>query len=123
MTETQARRFADHWLRAWNDHDAEAILDHYAPDVVYTSSLLPDAPECTLLGREAVGAYIRAGLRRFPDLRFRPQTVFVGPGALVLTFTSVDNRRAAEFCELNRDGKIRRVVAHHQTPAAGGAVH
>ena len=29
--------FADQWVRAWNAHDVEAVLDHFADDVVFTS--------------------------------------------------------------------------------------
>lgn len=29
--------YADEWVRAWNAHDVEAVLDHFADDVVFTS--------------------------------------------------------------------------------------
>lgn len=117
MTEVQARHFADDWLRAWNEHDADAILDHYSPDVVYTSAFVSRLSPChddTLVGRDAVAAYVREGLKQFPDLHFVPDTVYVGPNSLVLTYTSVENRRAAEFLELDGNGKIRRALAHYQ---------
>ena len=32
-----ASNFATEWIAAWNSHDLEAILSHYAPQVVLTS--------------------------------------------------------------------------------------
>ena len=29
--------FADDWVRAWNDHDVEAVLAHFHDDVVFNS--------------------------------------------------------------------------------------
>ncbi|MFM8500337.1 MAG: nuclear transport factor 2 family protein [Chakrabartia sp.] len=42
--------FATHWIEAWNTHDIEAILSHYADDVV---SLSPIA-----LKREGIGRMV-----------------------------------------------------------------
>ena len=33
----KAQAFAREWVKAWNDHDLEAILSHYAEDVVFHS--------------------------------------------------------------------------------------
>ena len=32
-----AERFADEWIAAWNSYDLNAILSHYAEDVVFHS--------------------------------------------------------------------------------------
>jgi hypothetical protein len=29
--------FADDWVRAWNEHDVEAVLVHFHDDVVFSS--------------------------------------------------------------------------------------
>ena len=31
--------FANHWIKAWNSHDLEAILSHYAEDIVFLSPI------------------------------------------------------------------------------------
>jgi len=36
LTESQVRQFAGDWLRAWNSHDLDAIMSHYAPEIVLT---------------------------------------------------------------------------------------
>ena len=32
-----AERFAAEWIAAWNSHDLETILSHYADDIVFRS--------------------------------------------------------------------------------------
>ena len=37
MDSDGAQRFVIGWLAAWNDHDVEAVLAHFAEDVVFSS--------------------------------------------------------------------------------------
>jgi hypothetical protein len=37
MPTPDPKSYADAWVRAWNAHDVEAVLDHFADDVVFTS--------------------------------------------------------------------------------------
>ena len=37
MDYAKARDFARRWLEAWNAHDVEAVLAHFAEDVTFTS--------------------------------------------------------------------------------------
>ena len=37
MDAEKAQTFAREWVKAWNDHDLEEILSHYAEDVVFHS--------------------------------------------------------------------------------------
>ena len=38
--ESEATRFAREWVAAWNSHDLERILSHYADDAELTSPLV-----------------------------------------------------------------------------------
>ena len=73
MKEAEAREFAQDWIAAWNAHDMEAILAHYASEVRLTSpaaaSILND-PSGTVTGKEALSSYFRRGLEAYPNLRF-----------------------------------------------------
>ncbi len=40
MTEAEAQEFALEWIAAWNSHDLDRILSHYADDVEVTSPLV-----------------------------------------------------------------------------------
>lgn len=62
---------AEAWIGAWNRHDLETILDHYAPDVECTSpfvSALSGDPSGTLHDRERLTAYFLKGPQTYPDL-------------------------------------------------------
>ena len=67
LSETGARQFAHDWVRAWNSHDLDAVMSHYAPEVALTSptaaKLLND-PSGTVAGKEAYAVISREGLKR-----------------------------------------------------------
>src|SRR5437660_91789 len=64
MTDT----FAADWVAAWNRHDLDAILSHYADDVVFTSPFAVRLTgDGTVRGKPALRAYFAAALTRLPD--------------------------------------------------------
>jgi len=115
----RAERFADQWYAAWNSHDLEAILRHYADDVEFSSPFvvaLNDDPAGTLRGKEELRDYVARGLERFPNLRFEPLETFAGVDSVTLTYISVESRRAAEVMTLDSENRVRRVQAHYHGP-------
>lgn len=116
MLLTKHRKFAQDWISAWNAHDLESILSHYADHIEYQSPFvakLGDAPDGVIHGTKAVRAYVQRALENFPDLHFELFDVFSGVDSVVLRYRSVNNLVAAEFFQFNADGKIERVVAHY----------
>jgi ketosteroid isomerase-like protein len=66
----EAERLARDWIDAFNRHDLDAVLVHYANDVEFTSPAVVDVagePSGTLRGKDALRAYFAAALERFPD--------------------------------------------------------
>lgn len=117
LTIEDARRFGDAWMRAWNDHDLDAILDHYADDIEFTSpfvAALNDDPSGIVRGKEELRAYFARALERFPDLRFTPLDVLAGVDSVTLSYVSVLDRRAAEVMTLGPDGRVTHVLAHYR---------
>ena len=116
MTEIQARNFAQEWITAWNSHDLEAIMIHYAPLVVLTSPVparLLGEPSGVVVGREALLSYFQRGLQAYPDLAFTLLEVMWGVSSVVLYYVNQNNTKCAEFMELAPGGKVVRVVAHY----------
>jgi hypothetical protein len=116
--EAPAAPMAERWLNAWNAHDADAIVALYAPDARHTSARVRafSGDGDTLTGTAAIGDYVRAGLARFPALRFEPVTVSSGPRTVAIEYRShgVDEiRSTVELLELNDDGLIQHARVYH----------
>ncbi|MET9021039.1 nuclear transport factor 2 family protein [Actinopolymorpha sp. NPDC004070] len=88
MNHDDARTFADRWVRAWNAHDLDTLLEHFADDVVFTSPVAARllGGDGIIRGKEALRAYWTEGLARIPDLRFEVLGVYVGVDTLVLNY-------------------------------------
>jgi ketosteroid isomerase-like protein len=116
FTEDKARNFAAHWLAAWNAHDLERILTHYAETVVLKSPIaakILDEPSGTVQGKAALRAYFQRGLEAYPDLKFDLIEVMWGVSSVVLCYVNQQGVRAAEFMEMDANGKVVRVVANY----------
>lgn len=89
MDRTTALAFTDAWVQAWNDHDLERILAHFAEDVVFTSPVavqVLNGSTGIIRGKPALRGYWQEGLRRIPDLRFEVIEVYVGVDTLVINY-------------------------------------
>jgi uncharacterized protein (TIGR02246 family) len=112
--------FVASWLRAWNAHDLDRVLSHFADDVVFTSPVaqrLVEGSDGVLRGKAALREYWAEGLRRIPDLRFELVDVYVGVDTLVINYR---NQRGGLVNEvLTFDGAL--VVQGHGTYLDRGA--
>jgi hypothetical protein len=118
LTETEARKFAEHWISAWNSHDLEAILSHYGPAVVLTSPVAAKRfsdPSGTLTGKESLRAYFKQGLETYPQLDFELLDVLWGISSIVLYYRNHVGTNTGEFMELDASHKVIRVVANYSS--------
>lgn len=100
MNQADALDFARRWVKNWNDHDIEAVLAHFADDVVFTSPLAERLfPESggVISGKDALRRYWTEGLRRGPGLRFELLGVYAGTDTIVIRFR---NEQGADRCEV-----------------------
>ena len=119
LTAERAEALAEEWIAAWNAHDLDAILQHYADDVVFTSPFvarLLGAGQDTVRGKAALRDYFARALAAYPDLRFGLRAVLLGVDSLTLYYASVGGRLAAEVMLLDADGRVERVLAHYTAP-------
>ena len=115
---TDANDFAREWVEAWNSHDLARVLSHYEEDVVLISPrarVVLGVADGAVRGKAALGDYMRAALRKVPDLTFTLKRVFAGVNSVVIEFTTNDGRHGAEFMDFGNNGRIARVVAHYAT--------
>lgn len=102
MEPIDAVEFAAAWATAWNEHDLEAVLEHFAEDVTFTSPLAAEIVPGSggvIRGKAQLHAYWSEGLRRQPDLRFEVEGVYLGVGSLVIHYR---NQRGGLVCEVLR---------------------
>ena len=89
MVRTAARALAQEWLDAWNAHDPDRVVMHFADDVVVRSPVaerLRPGSNGVLRGKEAVLSYYRDGLAAVPDLRFTLVDVCVGVDDVTIVY-------------------------------------
>ena len=107
MTHAEAEAFVGRWLKAWNAHDLDAILDHFTDDVTFTSphaQQLLDGSDGIIRGKDALRGYWEEGLRRIPDLRFELLGVYAGVHTLVINYRNQRGGLASEV--LTFDGEL-----------------
>ena len=116
LSQTEGQKFATDWIRAWNSHDLDAIMSHYAAEVALTSpaaaQLMGDRSG-TVRGRDALRQYFRRGLEAYPNLTFELLDVLRGLDSVVLYYINQKGTKTGEFMELDSNQKIVRVVANY----------
>lgn len=115
LTREFAERFARDWIEAWNSHDLERILSHYAEDFVMASpriAVVAGEASGILRGGEAVGAYWRKALALAPSLRFEHIATLVGADSVVIHYRGVRGP-AAEVFFFDAGGRVTRAAAHY----------
>src|SRR5215510_3097273 len=115
-SELEVKGFAREWIEAWNAHDLDAILSHYAEDVALTSPVaakLLNDPSGKVEGTNALRSYFKRGFEAYPNLHFELLDVMQGLSSIVLCYINQKGTKTAEFMEFGKDGKIARVVANY----------
>jgi predicted ester cyclase len=116
VTRDDAWTLANHWVAAWNAHDLDLIMTHYADAVELTSPIaaqLLGTADGKVVGKAKLRAYFQRGLEAFPELRFHLEDVLWGMNSVVLYYKNQKGTRSGEFMQISGDGKVLRVVAHY----------
>lgn len=116
IDKAKAEQTAKEWVAAWNAHDIDAIMQHYAEDVDFYSSLIVailGEPSGNIKGKDNLRAYFLKGLAAYPDLYFPLNSILQSPQSIAIHYTSVNNRNAIEVMVLNEEGKVKQVYAHY----------
>ncbi len=109
-------KFTNEWIRSWNAHDLDDILNHYSDDVEITSPMIRLAAGIeseTLKGKRFVAEYWDKALKKIPDLRFELIDTAEGINSVALYYWSVMNKKTVEVMFFDQDGKVNKVFAHY----------
>lgn len=113
-----AHKFAKEWIAAWNSHDLDRIMSHYADDFEISTPMIKMAlgiDTGMIKGMTAIRDYWQKALDKMPDLKFELKEITMGVDSMVLYYKSVMNKHTIEVLYWNTDGKIEKVVAHYSS--------
>ncbi|ORV85051.1 DUF4440 domain-containing protein [Mycobacterium interjectum] len=100
--------FAEQWVDAWNAHDVESVLRHFADDVVFTSpvaaTLLPDTAG-VIRGKPALRDYWTQALQHIANLRFAIEALFEGIDTIVIAYRNQEGGLVSEVLRFS-DGLV-----------------
>lgn len=117
MNKAFAQNFAQEWVAAWNSHDIDKILSHYAGDFEMTSPVIKNITNEAsgmLRGIPAMRDYWIRALKENPNLHFEIIAVFCGVNSVVVHYRGHRGLSAEFFC-FNADGKVINASAHYET--------
>jgi hypothetical protein len=88
MDHAEAQAFAQQWVKGWNTHDVDALMEHFTDDVVFTSPVAVRivGGDGVIRGKEALRNYWAEGIRLIPDLHFEVLALYVGVATVVINY-------------------------------------
>lgn len=111
----EPERFARDWVAAWNRSDVDAVITHFADDVVFVSplaaTLTGNAEVCGKSQLRAYWAKALASRPAPPQFSFDSFTWDEQNHVLLILYVSAESARHVRECELmyfRSDGLIRR---------------
>jgi hypothetical protein len=111
----RAQRIAQEWLDAWNAHDPERVVAHFADNVVVFSPMveqLRPGSEGVLRSKREVLEYYRDGLAASGDLKFELVEVCTGVTEVVIVYRNQRGVLVTESLEFEGDNVITVRVAY-----------
>ncbi|MBM3660005.1 MAG: nuclear transport factor 2 family protein [Actinobacteria bacterium] len=112
--------FADEWIAAWNSHDLDRILSHYAADAVVRTPLAAvRVPESggVVRGHAALRAYWGPALEAQADLRFTLLEAMPTVDGVTILYRNHRGQLVAETVLWGDDGLVHTsIVGYGATP-------
>lgn len=109
--------FAAEWVAAWNAHDLDRILSHYAADVVFESPVIRERlgkASGQVRGQDELRAYWSGAFKAYPDLRFEVLDVLRGiDGGAIRYFSHVRGCEVVEVFSFDASGLVARSAAFY----------
>jgi ketosteroid isomerase-like protein len=112
-----AHSFARSWLDAFNAHDVDAIMAHYAEGVEHSSPTvvrLLGEPSGVVRGKAALRTYFVKALESAgPGLRFDLPRAYVGAHGVTLLYNRSGGKLVAETFHFDGRGLVERAFVAH----------
>ena len=109
-------RFSSEWVEAWNGHDLNRIMLHYADDFEMVSPVIQkimNEPAGRLKGKNKIRAYWEKTLQMNPELHFDIINTCQGVNSIVIQYKG-HRGVSAEMFMFNDEGKVAIAYAHYE---------
>lgn len=117
MDQGKADAIAAEWVAAWNAHDLERVLSHYADPLEFTSPLVVERlgrADGTVRTKAELRGYFAVGLAPGTDLHFELLDVLPGVDSVTLYYRNHRGRTVAETMFLDARGQVRKAAVHYR---------
>ena len=104
------------WIEAWNTHDLERIMSHYADEVEFTAQTVIarwGKADGKLIGKEELRLHFDKGLALAPDIHFTVEKILWAPNGYAVLYHRENGNRAMDAVELNEGGQAAKVTAYY----------
>lgn len=118
----KAWKFAHEWLEAWNKHDIDLIMKHYAHSIEFCSPIVQKVlgdPKGVVYGIDKLRDYFSRQLQKFSTLNFQLLDVFTSPQSIVLYYKINRGLLASEVMILDDSMKATKVFANYDKDDIG----
>lgn len=116
MNKEFTKKFTREWVEAWNSHDLDKIMTHYAEDFEMNSPVIKqimNEPTGILKGKKEIRAYWGKALQMNPTLHFEVIKSYSGANSVVIHYKG-HRGLSAEVFIFNEEGKVRSAYAHYE---------
>lgn len=104
------------WLEAWNSHDLDRIMQHYADCIEFTAQTVVtrwSRADGKLRGKEELRRHFSKGLALAPDIHFTLEEILLAPNGYAVLYRRENGNRVLDAVELDDSGLAIKVVAYY----------
>ena len=116
MNKDFANNFAHEWVKAWNSHDLDKIMNHYADDFEMSSPVIKkimNEDTGILKGKNTIRVYWEKALKLNPEIHFELIKSYSGANSIVVHYKG-HRGLSAEIFFFNSEGKVKSAHAHYE---------
>jgi hypothetical protein len=92
IDESFAKEHIDKWIRAWNNHDINAIISLYSDNIEFKSpkinAVYPNKTDAIIYNKSELKDYFSLGLQKFSKLHFVPIDFIIKGNTILLEYYS-----------------------------------
>jgi len=104
------------WLDAWNCHDIDRIMAHYAEEIEFTAQTVVarwGKADGKLVGKAELRKHFAKGLELAPEIHFEMDQILWSPNGYAVLYHRENNNQVLDAVELNAEGLAVKVTAYY----------